>query len=132
MTSSGFIGRYQRGGTIAIQVTPADTPDACPIVDFWHLGNSERLTAQLPPVDDNTFALKVFVGPQFIDGTYVASVRYDVDGIRSQHFYYFEVIGGEAKGVVVGIHELRRPLGRAVVTLNEDGTAKIGYNPRLA
>lgn len=131
MTSSGFIGRFQRGGNLALTIIPADTPAACPIVDYWHLGTTKVLSVRMPPADDNVFALKQFIGPQFVDGTYVASVRYDVDGVRSQHFYYFEVIGGEPKGVVVGIHELRRPLGRAVVTLNENGTANIGYNPRL-
>lgn len=106
-------------------------PDACPTVDFWLEGTTLKKTVLLPKKTDTNFSLGVFLDGNFTDGHYVAAIRYTHSAVQSQHYRYFKVVGGDPRGQVVGVQEIRRPLGRAVVQINENGTMQIGYNPRI-
>lgn len=136
MTSS-YLGRYRRGQELSLLVTPSDLPTACPIVDYWLEGTTKVLAVQLPLVKGDgfiagsLFAFQQYLGNAFLDGHYIATVRYIVGYQTTVHYRYFEVIGGSGAGHVINLHELRRPLGRAVVTHSQDGSVKIGYNPRV-
>lgn len=128
--TSTTLGRYRRGQRIGLGVN-AGEPDAAPVADFWYHGLSKEASASLPKISDGMFGLSQFLDSRFIDGQWVAIVRYEVASVPSYHYFHFEIKGGNPKGAVVAIHELRRPLGRAVVTITENGAANIGYNPRL-
>lgn len=130
---SVYLGRHRRGTKLSILLKTPSAPDATPIVGYYLNGITLVKTTRLPQKSANFFADDVFLDSDFEDGTYVAVIRYDIASVRQpQQFHYFEVRGGDATGHAIAIHEMRRPLGRAVVTVNEDGTAHIGYNPRLA
>lgn len=129
---SVYLGRHRRGTKLSILLKVALPPDATPIVDFWLEGTTKILTARMPLVSSNFFALDQYLGDEFDDGAYVATIRYDVATARQpQQFRYFDVRGGDSTGHVIAVHPMRRPLGDAVVTVCEDGTARIGYKPRL-
>lgn len=110
----------------------AGTPDAAPVADFWYHGLSKEASASLPSKGDGMFGLDQFLDSRFVDGQWIAIVRYTVASVPSYHYFHFEIKGGDPTGAVVAIHELRRPLGRAVITITENGSANIGYNPRLS
>lgn len=130
-TTSCYVGRYTRGEKVCLSLVCSDLPDACPTVDFWRNGTTNVATDAMPQADGNVFILNKYLSSSFLDGSYIAVISYSIDGNESVHIRYFEVIGGSGVGHVINLHELRRPLGRAVVTHNQDGSFKIGYNPRV-
>jgi len=128
-----FIGRFRRGQKLSITMIPSQLTDECPVVDFWLEGTTKVKTVKLPLTNKNTpcFSVDVFLNALFEDGHYVATIRYDITGTQSQHYQYFQVTGGEAEGCVVGVHEIRRPLGRAVIMHRDDGNVAMAYKPRV-
>jgi len=130
--TSCYVGRYTRGQKVCLGVITSELPDACPTVDFWLNGTTKVASVPMPQAKDTVFIMNKFLSSAFIDGSYIAVISYSIDGNDSTHLRYFEVAGGSGVGHVINLHELRRPLGRAVVTHNQDGSFKIGYNPRTA
>lgn len=130
-TTHAYIGSYRRGGRLPIHIRLITDPDECPTVDLWLNGTTLKKTFQLPRRSGQNFSLWKFLDGDIIDGEYVAAIRYEHSAVQSTHYRYFKVSGGDPRGQVIGIQEIRRPLGRALVTINENGTVQIGYNPRV-
>ncbi len=131
--TNAWIGRYRRGERLPLAFATALTPGECPTVDFWHECTTKVKTIQLPSHDalHKLFAKNQFLDSSFVDGHYVATVRYTLIGAPNYSFRTFEVIGGDPSGAAIAITEMRRPLGRAIITQREDGRIAMGYNPRV-
>lgn len=129
---STYIGRHRRGQRVSLLLWVPIEPDATPQVKVYGSSGTLVKTLRIPRKSANFFAIDHFLDDDYVDDVYVATIRYDVSTVRQpQQFRYFQVVGGSAKGCAIAIHELRRPLGRAVITLNENGTVNMGYNPRV-
>lgn len=128
-----YLGRFRRGQKLSITMFPSQLTDECPIVDFWLEGTDKITSVKLPLTNKRApcFAVDVFLSSGFPDGHYVAVIRYEITGSPSQHYQYFQVTGGDAVGHVVGVHEIRRPLGRAVIMHRDDGNVAMAYKPRV-
>lgn len=128
-----YLGRYRRGERLPVMIASSSRPVGCPVVDFWHEGTTKVKTIQIPAHDvaRMMFGANLFLGSEFVDGHYVATIRYTLSIGVTVHYRRFEVIGGGPEGNVISVTELRRPLGRAIISHREDGHISMGYNPRI-
>lgn len=131
--TSRYIGRFRRGQNFSVYLIPSELLAECPTLDIYHEGTTLIRSVQMPANNRSIplFSYKKFIDADFIDGHYVGVItaRRGID--TTQHLVYFEVTGGEAIGSVVGVTELQRPLGRAVVMQRDDGNIAMGYKPRV-
>lgn len=131
--TEAWLGRYQRGSRVALTFVLSASPTACPVVEFWHEATTKIKTVSMPAhkAKRRLFAMSQYLDADFVDGHYVATIRYTISGVDWVHYRWFEVIGGDAAGSSIAITEMRRPLGHAVVMQREDGHISMGYNPRV-
>jgi len=128
-----FIGRFRRGQKVTISVIPTRLPIAVPEIDFWLEGTTKVKTVKLPVKNRALplFSSNIFLDANFPDGHYVAVIKYQIGINQCVAYQYFDVVGGDSVGSVVGVTEIRRPLGKAIVTQRDDGNIAMGYRPRL-
>lgn len=131
--TAAWIGRYRRGERLHLAFQLSSAPAAAPIAEFWLEATTKVKTATLPSREhtDTIFSGTIFLDENFVDGHYVAAVRYTVNTIPVYHYRNFEVVGGDPAGASIAIIEMRRALGSAVIMQREDGRISMGYNPRI-
>ncbi len=132
-STSTYVGRKRRGQKIGIFVQAINIiPEEAPTV-FMFRDDTLVKEFQLPLVSATSrlFGQSVYLDDDYDDGHYVAVIRYSQDVWVSQHYRYFEVIGGQGVGHVLACHVVRRTIGTGIIKHTQDGTIRIGYNPRL-
>lgn len=133
-STSTYVGRKRRGQKVGIFVQAINIePEAAPTVFMYHEGTTKVKEFQLPLVSATSrlFGQLVYLDDDYDDGHYVAVIQYSQDVWTSQHYRQFEVIGGEGVGHVLACHVVRRTIGTGIIKHTQDGTIRIGYNPRL-
>jgi hypothetical protein len=130
---SQYWGRLARGEYLQVQWQLLDQPDDVPTVDFWLDGTTNVLSIQLPVLDPtrNIFGYTQLLDGNFEDGQYGAVIRFTVGTVAYASVAYFEVMGGVGTAPVIGLLEIDRPLGRAIVSHEADGDVKLGYKPQI-
>jgi len=132
-TEQLYLGRFRRGQSVNITLSLAENPDDSPLVKYWLEGTSSVTEESMPFIRSRgvTFYTSRYLGVDFDDGNYAAVISYDIDGVTYTAVRYFAVQGGDETAPIIGILEIDRPLGRGVVTHQDDGTVKVGYKPKL-
>lgn len=127
-----YLGRYRRGETLPLLIPFQGMPDAAPTVRVYQ-GTTIIATFKLPLVDDEQylFGTELFLGTDYDDGQYVISVAWEVLTYANYTVMYFDVLGGVGLEPVVSILEQQRPLGRAVISIDDAGLARMAYNPKI-
>lgn len=128
-----YWGKFSRGQYVNVILQPDTDPADVPVVDYWYEGTSIVQSETMPYIrgTDTTFFYRKFLDSNFINGNYAAVMRFPIDSIDYVSIGYFQVQGGDEDAPVTSIIELDRGLGRAVVSVSSDGTAKMGYRPRI-
>lgn len=127
-----YWGKFSRGQYLNVILNAESTTDDVPVVKYWREGTDEVDQESVPFVKsrDTTFYLARFLGEEFTDGNYAAVIQYEIDATEYVAVGYFQVQGGEGTAPVIGLLEIDRSLGRAVVMQRADNTVYLGYRPR--
>lgn len=127
------LGRFRRGMRVGIECIAGESPVEAPTVEYYREGTELVKSGRLPSKDGDrkVFGHSQFLDSDFEDGRYVAIIRYAITGSTRVHLRAFEVVGGDSRGQVISVLEMRRSLGRAIVAHREDGIVTMGYNPKV-
>ena len=131
--TEAHLGRFRRGMRVGIECAAGETPPEAPTVEYYLEGTTLVKSGRLPSKDTDrkVFGHSQFLDSDFEDGRYMAVIRYSNGGVTRIHLRMFEVLGGDSRGQVISVLEMRRSLGRAVIAHREDGIVTMGYNPHL-
>lgn len=127
-----YWGRLSRGQYVNIILNIKELPDAIPTVTIWKDGVTVIETLDMPRIRaaTRTFRLTRLMDTGYDDGHYAAVMRFEVGGDIYVNVGYFEISGGTGIAPVVGVSEIDRAAGRAVVSQDFDGNMSIGYKPK--
>ena len=134
MQQQQYWGRFSRGQFLNVMWNPEYKPDGVAEIDFWHEATTIVKTITLPATDDvyTVFGQRMLLDNNFIDGNYVAVIRFSSGAVAQCSLGYLSVMGGTGSPPVIGVLEIDRTLGRSVITQDGDGRFMIGYQPQLA
>lgn len=127
-----YLGRLRRGDSLPITTTLLLRPTFAPTVRIYRAGTLV-VAASLPLVDNArydagryVFSRRVFLDATFTDGLYTFAVVVNANGNIQTNFGTFEVLGGTGTPPLTAVIEQTLTTGKAVVSINEAGTARIG------
>lgn len=126
-----YWGKFSRGQYVHLTWNPPLEPNTTATVDFWHEATTLVRSVGLPILDDEdlVFGMPQFLDEDFDDGNYVAVIRYSAGVVAASTIGYFQVSGGTGTTPVIGLLEIDRALGRAVVMQRANGDLFAGYEP---
>lgn len=134
MQDQYYWGRFSRGQFLNVMWHPEEEPEGVATIEFWHEATTIVKTITLPSLDDVhiSYGFNLLLDSKFIDGNYVAVIKF-TSGVTDQcSLGYLSVMGGTGSPPVINILEIDRTLGRSVITQDSDGRFMIGYQPQLA
>lgn len=128
-----YRGRFLRGEVLPITLTFTELPTSAPRARIFR-GTTLVEVVPIPVVDSarRVFGRDHFLGTAYLDGPYVVVYTYDVAGNTQYSIEYFDVLGGTGRPAITAVVEQKRPLGRAILYFDEEGTGRIGYDARVA
>jgi len=128
----GYLGRYQRSDFLPFVQAFDHLPDAAPTLHIYR-GLTLVAAIQIPLIDStvNVFADELFLGEEYLDGHYVVVTTWTEDGSDQYKIDYFAVRGGTGRAPIHGVIEQRRPLGQAVISVDETGLSRMAYDPQV-
>jgi len=127
-----YWGKFSRGQYVNVVLNTEELPDDVPTVKYWLEGSTNVASEQIPYIKspNKTFFTRLFLSDNFLDGSYVAVMQYELSSVQYVSLGYFQVQGGIGTSPIIAMMEIDRALGRAVVTQDDSGQALIGYRPK--
>jgi hypothetical protein len=131
-TFQAYWGRKARGQYLNVVLNLDQLPDDVPTVTFWKEGTTAIETIQMPRIRaaTRTFRLTKLLDTDYVDGHYVAVMRFEIASDIYCSTGYFEVQGGVGIAPNIAITEIDRTAGRAVVSQDDAGNMNLAYKPR--
>lgn len=128
-----YRGRFLRGGVLPITVCFTEMPDAAPQARLFR-GTSLVQSLRIPVVDAarRVFGLDLRLGTEYLDGNYLIAYVWTVDSNAQYSLESFDVLGGTGRPAITAVVEQKRPLGRSIEYVDDDGVARLGYAARIA
>lgn len=128
----GYLGRFQRSAFVPFVQAFDHLPDAAPTLHIYR-GLTLVTSFQIPLIDNtiNVFSDELFLGEEYLDGHYIVVTTWTEDLSDQYKIDYFCVRGGTGRAPIHGVIEQRRPLGQAVISVDETGLSRMAYDPKV-